>query len=89
MTDIAAAEGYPGEGHRSVTVLGLAEVIGGDISISPAFDRLISTGQSRKGGSILAGLAAAAGTDPARANGAGRRIVDEEASREHCDVRCW
>jgi hypothetical protein len=75
MTDIAGAEGYPGKGHRSVTVLRLAEVIGGDIPVSPAFDRLISTGQSRKGGSILAGLAAAVGTDPARANGAGRHVV--------------
>ena len=75
MTDIAEAEGYPGKGHRSVTVLRLAEVIGGDISISPAFDRLISTEQSRKGGSILAGLAAAVRTDPARANGAGRHVV--------------
>src|SRR5690349_12181704 len=31
MTGIAAAEGYPAEGHRSVTVLRLADVIGGDI----------------------------------------------------------
>jgi hypothetical protein len=75
MTDIAAAEGYPREGHRSVTVLRLAEVIGGDISISPAFDRLTSTDQSRKGGSILVGLAAAVGTDPTRANGVGRHVV--------------
>jgi hypothetical protein len=75
MTDIAAAEGYPGKGHRSVTVLRLAEVIGGDIPISPAFDRLISTGQSRKGGSILAGLDAAVRTGPARADGAGRHVV--------------
>jgi hypothetical protein len=75
MTGIAAAEGYPREGHRSVTVLRLAEVIAGDISISPAFDRLTSTEQSRKGGSILAGLAAAAGTGPARAKGAGRHVV--------------
>src|ERR1700733_3870131 len=73
MTDIAAAEGYPSKGHRSVTVLRLAEVIESDISISPAFDRLTSTDQSRKGGSILAGLAAA--IDPARANGAGRHVV--------------
>ena len=75
MTDIAAAEGYPGEGHRSVTVLRLAEVIESDISISPAFDRLTSTEQSRKGGSILAGLAAAVKTGPPRANGAGRHVV--------------
>jgi hypothetical protein len=75
MTDIATAESYPREGHRSVTVLRLAGVIGGDISISPAFDRLTSTDQSRKGGSILAGLAAAVRTGPAQANGAGRHVV--------------
>jgi hypothetical protein len=73
MTEIAAAEGYPSRGHRSVTVLRLAEVIEGDISISPGFDRLTSTDQSRKGGSILAGLAAA--IDPARADGTGRHVV--------------
>ena len=75
MTDIAAAEGYPRKGHRGVTVLRLAEVIGSDISISPAFDRLTSTDQSRKGGSILAGLAAAIRDDPPRADGAGRHVV--------------
>jgi hypothetical protein len=75
MTDIAAAEGYPAEGHRSVTVLRLANLIRGGISISPAFDRLTSTEQSRKGGSILAGLAAAVAADPTRANGAGRHVV--------------
>ena len=75
MTSIAAAEGYPAAGHRSVTVLRLAEVIEGDTSISPAFDRLTSTEQSRKGGSILAGLAAAITADPTRANGAGRHVV--------------
>jgi hypothetical protein len=75
MTEIAAAEGYPKEGHRSVRVLRLAEVIGGDISINPVFDELTSTEQSRKGGSILAGLAAAVRTGPARANGAGRHVV--------------
>jgi hypothetical protein len=75
MTGIAAAEGYPAEGHRSVTVLRLAEVIQSHRSISPAFDRLTSTEQSRKGGSVLAGLAAAVGTDPARAQSAGRHVV--------------
>jgi hypothetical protein len=75
MTDIAAAEGYPGEGHRSVTVLRLAEVIAGDTPVSPAFDRLTSTDQSRKGGSILAGLAAAVRAGPARGNGAGRHVA--------------
>jgi hypothetical protein len=75
MTDIAAAEGYPRDGHRSVRVLKLAQVIESDISISPAFDQLVSTGQSRKGGSILAGLAAAVEAGPARPNGAGRHVV--------------
>jgi hypothetical protein len=75
MTSIAAAEGYPGKGHRSVTVLRLADVIGSDIPLSPAFDRLTSTDQSRKGGSILAGLAAAVRAGPAPANGAGRHVV--------------
>ena len=75
MTQIAAAEGYPAAGHRSVTVLRLAEVIDSDISISPAFDRLTSTEQSRKGGSILAGLAAAVAAGLARANGAGRHVA--------------
>ena len=75
MTQIVAAEGYPRAGHRSVTVLRLAEVIGGDILVSPAFDRLTSTEQSRKGGSILAALAAAVRTGPAWANGAGRHVV--------------
>jgi hypothetical protein len=75
MTDIAAAEGYPRDGHRSVTVLKLAEVIESDISISPAFDQLVSTDQSRKGGSILAGLAAAVEAAPAWPNGTGRHVV--------------
>src|SRR5262249_1136004 len=75
MNDIARAEGYPSEGHRSVTVLKLAEIIGGNTSISPAFDRLTSTGQSRKGGSILAGLAAAVSAGPAPRNSRGRHVV--------------
>jgi hypothetical protein len=75
MTDIAVAEGYPGQGHRSVTVLRLAEVIAGDIPVSPAFGQLTSTGPSRKGGSILAALAAAVRAGPARADGAGRHVI--------------
>jgi hypothetical protein len=75
MAQIAAAEGYPRQGPRSVTVLKLAEVIASGTSISPAFDRLTSTDQSRKGGSILAALAAAVGADPAWPNGAGRHVV--------------
>jgi hypothetical protein len=75
MADIVAAEGYPAAGHRSVTVLRLAEVIAGDVSINPAFDRLTSTDQSRKGGSVLAGLATALRTASARANHAVRHVV--------------
>jgi hypothetical protein len=75
MTEIAAAEGYPKEGNRSVTVIRLAEVIANGPSISAAFDRLTSTDQSRKGGSILAGLAAAVGSGPVRATGTGRHVV--------------
>jgi hypothetical protein len=75
MMEIAAAEGYPSKGHRSVTVLRLADVIAGDLPINPAFDRLTSTDQSRKGGSILAGMAAAIRTGPTRSNGAGRHVV--------------
>jgi len=75
MTEIAAAEGYPKQGHRSVTVLRLAGIIAGDVSISPAFDQLTSTDESRKGGSILAGLAAAVRTGPPGADGAGRHVV--------------
>lgn len=58
-----------------MTVLRLPEVIGSGISISPAFDWLASTEQSRKGGSIPCGLAAAVATDPTRANGGGRHVV--------------
>src|SRR5512146_1008890 len=75
MTEIAADEGYPKEGHRSVTVLRLAELIAGDISISPAFDRLASTDQSRKGGSITPGLAAAVRTGPLLSSAAGRHVI--------------
>jgi hypothetical protein len=75
MTGIAEAEGYPREGHRSVTVLRLAELIGGGTSISPAFDALTSTDQSRKGGSILAGMDAAIRTGLASADGPGQHVV--------------
>jgi hypothetical protein len=73
MAEIVAAEGYPSEGHRSVTVLRLADVIASDVGISPAFDRLTSTEQSRKGGSILAALAAALEAAP-QLNGS-RQVV--------------
>src|ERR1700728_1615588 len=73
ITELAAAEGYPKEGNRSVTVIRLAEVIANGPAISAAFDRLTSTDQSRKGGSILAGLAAAVGSRP-QATGARRHL---------------
>jgi hypothetical protein len=58
-----------------VTVLRLADLIGGRVSISPAFDGMTSTDQSRKGGSILAGLATAVRAATSKANGAGRQVV--------------
>jgi len=58
-----------------VTVLRLAEVIENGVPVSPAFDRLTSTEQSRKGGSILAGLAAAVRTGPAHPDSAGRHMA--------------
>jgi hypothetical protein len=73
MAGIAAAEGYPASGHRGVSVLRLADLIAADGAVSPAFDRLTSTDESRKGGSILAGLVAAVG-GPAPAGG-GRHVV--------------
>jgi hypothetical protein len=76
MTEIVAAEGYPADGHRSVSVLRLADVITGDRAISPAFDRLTSTDESRKGGSILAALVAAVDAGrPAPVDGAPRHVV--------------
>lgn len=66
MAEIAAAEGYPTRGHRAVSVLRLADVIANGPSLGPAyspeFRALTSTDQSRKGGSILAGLVAAGTT---------------------------
>jgi hypothetical protein len=56
MRRILATDGHPAEGHRGITVLRLADVLAGGPSIGPAFDRLTSPQQSRKGGSILAGL---------------------------------
>src|SRR5690349_12727886 len=58
MAGIIAAEGYPAEGHRAVRVVRLADVIAGG-GIGPAFDRLTSPDESRKGGSVLAALAGA------------------------------
>ena len=59
MRRIVASAGYPAEGHRGITALRLADVIDAGPSIGPAFDRLIGPEQSRKGGSIIAGLAQA------------------------------
>jgi hypothetical protein len=70
MQAIVAAERLPAEGHRSMAVLRLADVLDAGPSISPAFDVLTSPEQSRKGGSILAGLAHAL-----RAEVGGRHVV--------------
>ncbi len=71
MARIAAGEGYPSGGHRGVSVIRLADLIGATLD-QPGFDRLPSTDESRKGGSILAALHAVttgpAGT-PSPANG--------------------
>lgn len=68
MERIVAAEEHAADGHRGITVLRLADILADGPSIGPAFDRLTSPDQSRKGGSILAGLAhalRAPGVDPA------------------------
>jgi hypothetical protein len=78
MAEIAATEGYPRSGHRSVSVLELAEMIGGGVPIGPAFDRLTTTDQSRKGGSILAALDTALRTPPPAAvhtNATARHVI--------------
>jgi len=59
MTDIAAAEGYPAGGHRSVTVLRLAEVIAD--GISPARAVRYWPGWPLRSGPARPGPAAAAG----------------------------
>lgn len=75
MREIIAAEGYPTAGHGAVDVIALADVISGATAIgtgtSPEFRALTSPDQSRKGGSILAALAAAIDRDA----GPGRHIV--------------
>ena len=70
MRRIVASEGYPAEGDRGITVLRLADVIDHGPSIGPAFDRLTGSEQSRKGGSIIAGLAHAL-----RGSVTGRHVV--------------
>lgn len=76
MAEIAAAEGYPRSGDGAVRVLALADEIERGRSISPAFDRLRTTDESRKGGSILVGLASAIETGPRRRrSGEGAHIV--------------
>ncbi len=64
MRAIVDAEGHPPAGHRSMQVLRLADVLADGPSIGPAFDALTSPDQSRKGGAILAGLAAALRSAP-------------------------
>jgi hypothetical protein len=58
-----------------VSVLELAEMIGGRVSIGPAFDRLTTTDQSRKGGSILAALDTALRTPPPATDAAARHVI--------------
>ena len=87
MARIAAAEGHPATGHRGVTVLRLADVIAGDDSLGPAFDRLTSPDESRKGGSILAGLAAAVGLLPGQAPAGPGSAPDPAAGGRH--VVCY
>jgi hypothetical protein len=70
MRRIVETGGYPAEDHRGITVLRLADVLRDGPSVGPAFDRLTSPQQSRKGGSIVAGLAHAL-----RATVAGRHVV--------------
>lgn len=61
MAGIIGREGYPEWGHRSVRVIRLADEIARGVKISAGFGRLTSVDQSRKGGAILAALAAAVG----------------------------
>jgi hypothetical protein len=70
MDAIVAAEGHAADGHRGITVLRLADVLAAGPSIGPAFDALILPVQSRKGGSILAGLA-----QVVRSPASGRHVV--------------
>jgi hypothetical protein len=70
MQRIVASEGHPADGHRGMTVLRLADVLANGPPIGAAFDALATPEQSRKGGSILAGLAHAL-----RAPVAGRHVV--------------
>jgi hypothetical protein len=66
MEAVIEQEGYPADGHRRVAVMRLADVLGTD-RLGPAFSRLTSTSDSRKGGSILAALATAIDRRPAAA----------------------
>lgn len=77
MEKIVKREKYPrDDGHRSVKVLKLADVIG-HVSIGADFDKLTSTDESRKGGAIVAAIDAAIKAGPAQANGgsAARHVV--------------
>ena len=69
MEKIVRQEKYPrSDGHRSVRVLKLADVIG-KVSIGTVFNKLTSTDESRKGGAIVAGIDAAIKASPVQANG--------------------
>lgn len=75
FAQIAEAERYPAEGHRSVRLLRLADLIADDRPVSPALDALVSTDESRKGGSILAAMLAAVAAGAPQANPGARHLV--------------
>lgn len=78
MAKIVATEGYPTAGHRSVTVVRLADVIARRTDLGPlgsALAALASTDQSRKGGSILAGLVAAVQAGRPSTSGTVRHLI--------------
>ncbi len=59
MRAVIAEENYPRDGHRSVNVIELAEVLGRKASLHPVLANLESPDDSRKGGSIVAAMATA------------------------------
>lgn len=79
MRRLVAEEGYRRAAHRSVRVIRLddviADVAAGRRSVGPAFDRLTSSQQSRKGGSILAALDDALRAAPEAGDEKGRHVV--------------
>lgn len=78
MSRIVESEGYPQRRHRGVRVIRLDDVIAavraGNRSIGAGFDRLTSSAQSRKGGSILAALQQVL-DDAGRTRTAARQVV--------------